>query len=311
MDTTMDTMKALRLRALDGVEGLVYEDVPCPRPQAGEVLARVHAAAITPSEFTWIGADRAFPLILGHEFSGVVAALGPGASGVAIGDAVYGLPAFSRDGAQAEYVIVTPDEIAPRPRSLDHAQAAVVPISALTAWQALFDHAHLAAGQRVLVHGAGGAVGAFAVQLAHWKGARVVGTASARNMQLVRELGADEVVDYATTGYEEAIAGVDVVLDTVGGETLTRSWRMLTPGGILISIVDEPPQEQAAAHSVRAAFFVVKPNRGQLGEITRLIDAGQLRPLVEAVYPLAQGHEAYTRAARGHLRGKIVLSSAA
>jgi NADPH:quinone reductase-like Zn-dependent oxidoreductase len=303
----MDTMKAIRLRALGGVEGLIYEDAVRPRPRAGEVLVQVHAAAITPSEFTWIGSDRAFPLILGHEFSGVVTELGPGASGVAIGDAVYGLPAFDRDGAQAEYVIVTPDEIAPKPQSLDHAHAAAVPISALTAWQALFDHARLVAGQRVLVHGASGSVGAFAVQLAHWKGAQVIGTVSERNMHLVRELGADEIVDYATRGYEEAIRGVDVVLDTVGGETVTRSWGMLKAGGLLISIVDEPAQEQAAAYDVRAAYFVVEPNRGQLGDIARLIDAGQLRPSVEAVYPLAQGREAYTRAAQGHLRGKIVL----
>lgn len=253
-------MKAIRLQAHGGLEHVICEDVPRPRPQAGEVLVRVHAAAITPSEFTWIGPGQRFPLILGHELSGVVAELGPDVQGVAAGDAVYGLTAFVRDGVQAEYAIALPDELAPKPLSIDHVHAAEVPISGLTAWQALFDHAQLAAGQRVLVHGASGGVGAFAVQLAHWKQAHVIGTASARNLSLVRELGSDEVVDYATVGFADAIHELDVVLDTVGGEVQARSWRMLKPGGILVSIVDTPPPEQASAHRVRAAYFVVEPN---------------------------------------------------
>jgi NADPH:quinone reductase-like Zn-dependent oxidoreductase len=303
----MESMKAIRLRARGGSEHLAYEDAPRPQPQAGEALVRVHAAAITPTEFTWLGADQRFPLILGHEFSGVVAELGPNTAGVRVGDSVYGLPAFARDGAQAEYVIVTPGEIAPKPESLDHTQAAEVPLSALTAWQALFDHARLSADQRLLVQGATGSVGAFAVQLARWKGAHVTGVVSEPNMSRARELGAQDVVDYAMRGFEDAIPGMDVVLDTVGGATLTRSWRMLKPGGILISIVDEPSPEQAATHGARGLFFVVKPDAAQLGAITRLIDAGTLHPLVEAIYPLAEAREAYARAARGHLRGKIVL----
>lgn len=306
----METMKALRLQAFGGSEQLAYADAPRPQPQTGEALVRVYAAAITPSEFTWIGASRAFPLIMGHEFSGVVVEVGAGATDIAVGDVVYGLPAFSRDGAQAEYVIVTPSEVAPKPQSIDHAHAAETPISALTAWQALFDHAQMSAGQRVVIHGASGGVGAFAVQLAHAKGAHVIAVASERNAALVRELGADEVVDYAIPGYDETIRDCDVVLDTVGGETLAQSWRMLKPGGLLISIVDEPSEEQAKALGVRALYFVVEPNRSQLIEIGRLIDSGAIRPLVEATYPLAQALDAYARAERGRLTGKVVLQVA-
>lgn len=306
----METMKALRLQAFGGSELLAYGDAPRPQPQVGEALVRVHAAALTPSEFTWIGASRTFPLILGHEFSGVIAEVGPEATDLAVGDAVYGLPAFSRDGAQAEYVIVTPSEVAPKPMSIDHAHAAETPISALTAWQALFDHAQITAGQRVVIHGASGGVGAFAVQLAHWRGAHVIAVAAERNASLVRELGADEVVDYAAPSYDEAIRGCDAVLDTVGGDTMARSWSMLKPGGVLISIVDEPSEEQAKALGVRALYFVVEPNRSHLIEIGRLIDAGALRPLVEATYPLANALDAYARAERGRLTGKVVLQVA-
>jgi NADPH:quinone reductase-like Zn-dependent oxidoreductase len=306
---TVKTMKAVRLQAQGGSEWIACEEVPRPRPAAGQVLVRVHAAAITPSEYTWLGPDQRFPVILGHEFSGVVTELGPEAAGVATGEAVYGLPAFARDGAQAEYAVVLPSELAPKPGSIDHVQAAEVPISGLTAWQALFDHGQIVAGQRILIHGGSGGVGAFAIQFAHWKGAYVFTTVSGRHMDLMRELGADEVVDYTTTGYEETIHELDVVIDTVGGDT-QRSWGMLRPGGILISIVDTTVQEQATTHGVRGTFFVVEPNQKQLQQISDLIDSGQARPQVEAVYPLAQAREAYARAERGHLRGKIVLNVA-
>jgi NADPH:quinone reductase-like Zn-dependent oxidoreductase len=180
----------------------------------------------------------------------------------------------------------------------------------LTAWQALFDHVPIVAGQRILIHGGSGGVGAFAVQFAHWKGAYVITTVSGSSIDLARELGADEVVDYTTSRYEEMIHEVDVALDTVGGETLERSWGMLRPDGLLISIVDDRVQEKAAAHGVRAAYFVVEPNQKQLQEIAGLIDSGYVRPLVEAVYPLSQAPEAYARAERGHIRGKIVLNVA-
>ncbi len=303
----MEMMKAVRLQSYGGPEQLIYEDIPRPHPGEGEVLVRVLAAAITPTEFTWIGADRPVPVVLGHELSGIVAAVGPGVSGVAVGEAVYGLTDFARDGAQAEYTLARPTEMAAKPRTIDHVHAAEVPISALTAWQALFDHAQLAAGQRVLIHGATGGVGSFAVQLAHRAGAHVIATTSTRNMLLARELGSEDVVNYETLHCEIVVRDVDLVLDTVGGEVQERSWNALKPEGMLLSIVSPPSEVQAAAHGVRSAFFIVEPNRSQLVEIGRMLDAGTLRPLVEAVYPLAQVRVAYAHAQAGHIRGKVVL----
>jgi NADPH:quinone reductase-like Zn-dependent oxidoreductase len=310
-------MKAICLKRRGGPETLVSADVLRPVPGPGEVLVRVHATAITPTEFTWSvtwqttdGANRPFPIILGHEFSGVIEAHGPGVVGdadPAEGAAVFGMNDWSWQGAEAEYCLTRPGQLAPKPHSLDFVHAAEVPISALTAWQALFDHARLAAGQRVLVHGATGGVGAFAVQLAHRAGAHVIATTSTHNLDFARELGADEALDYTTTRFEVVVRDVDVVLDTVGGETQVRSWGVLKPGGILVSVVAAPSHEQAAAHGVRGAFFLVEPDRGQLVELGRLIDTEQLRPVVEAVYPLEQVRAAYARAQGGLMRGKIVL----
>src|SRR5690242_17634264 len=208
-------MKAIRIHAPGGPQGLVYEDIPPPRPREGEVLVRVYAVGITPMELTWktsTGAVRPLPIIPGHELSGVVSEVGPAVTEVAVGDAVYALTDFLRDGAQAEYTIALPTELAPKPHSLDHVQAAAVPLSALTAWQALFEHAKLSAGQTILVHGASGGVGIFVVQLAHWIGANVIGTASAHNRDLLRDLGADEVIDYTRHRFEDMVHDADVVI---------------------------------------------------------------------------------------------------
>ncbi len=308
-------MKAVRNPVLKGSpDQLVYEDAPQPQPNAGEVLVRVHAVGVSPAEFTWSnwtlknGEPRPLPLIGGHELSGVVAQVGTGVPGVAVGDAVYGLTDFWRDGAQAEYAIALPSELAPLPRSLDHIQAASVPLSGLTAWQALFDHAQLEAGQRVLIHGAAGGVGSFAVQFAHWKGAHVIAIASASSADFVRELGADELIDYKQVRFETVVHDVDVVLDTQGGETLERSWRVLKRGGLIVGIAnDGPTQERAAQEGVRAVWFVVEPSREELIEINQLIDAGVIKPMVERVLPLAQARAAYTKPAGGSTRGKTVL----
>jgi NADPH:quinone reductase-like Zn-dependent oxidoreductase len=303
-------MKAVRLHARGGPEALAYEDAPRPEPGAGEVLVQVHATAVTPTEFQWAptwttrsGEPRPFPIILGHEFSGVVAEVGRSVTAPAKGEAVYGLNDWFHDGAQAEFCVARADEVAAKPRSVDHAHAAAVPISALTAWQGLFDHAHLAAGDRVLVQGAAGGVGLLAVQLARWRGARVVGTASAHNLGFVRGLGADEVIDYRATRFEDAVRDLDVVFDTVGGETLERSWGVLRPGGRLVTVAASG--EGASDPRTRAAFFIVQANREQLGAIARLIDEGQLRPVVDAVFPLAQVGRAYEHRAT---RGKVILS---
>ena len=318
-------MKAACLNAHVGLEHLIYQEVPRPQPGTGEVLVQVHATAITPTEVNWpatwkttTGTDRPFPIILGHEFSGIVTALGPGfgrpadaPEAITEGMAVYGMNDWDRQGADAEYCLARPDQLAPKPRSLEDVQAAEVPISGLTAWQALFEHAQLAAGQRVLIHGATGGVGSFAVQLAHWKGAHTIGTSSTRHAALARELGADDVVDYTTQRFDETVQDVDVVFDTVGGETLERSWAVLRPGGVLITTIAPPPdsaaKQRATALGIRSIFFVVEANQAQLAELGQLLDAGQIRPIVAAVYSLERAGDAYTQGQEQHQPGKVVL----
>src|SRR5206468_1022255 len=224
-------MKAICLRARGGPEALAYEEAPQPHPGEGEVLVRVHAAGVIHTELSWVptwttpaGEPRPLPVIPGHEFSGEIAGVGAGVRDAVVGDLVYGLNDWYWDGASAEYCVARVADIAHKPASVDHVHAAATPISALTAWQGLVERAGLAAGQRVLIHGAAGGVGTFAVQLARWRGARVTGTASAANLDFVRRLGADEVIDYRTERFEDVVRDVDVVFDTVGGETLERSW---------------------------------------------------------------------------------------
>src|SRR5512146_3143517 len=299
-------MKAIRLHARGGPEQLVYEDAPRPQLRPGDALVRVHACAITHTELTWDetyttrqGKDRT-PSIPGHEFSGVVESVFPGVTEVKPGDSVYALADFSRDGAAADYIAVRAADLAPHPPGLSHVQAAAVPLAALTAWQALFDHAGLTAGQRVLIHGATGGVGSFAVQLAHRRGIHVIGTAQAGNLDLLRRLGADETIDYTSVRFEDKVHDVDAVLDAVGGDTMQRSFAVLRPGGILVSIVGPPPADAAARLGVRSVFFIVEPNRHELIEIARLIQAGELHPLIDAVFPLEEARQAFEPGARGH-----------
>jgi NADPH:quinone reductase-like Zn-dependent oxidoreductase len=238
----------------------------------------------------------------------VVVEVGPGVTEIAIGAEVYALTAFDRDGAEAEYTLAEQGELAPKPRSLDYVQAAAVPLSALTAWQAFFEYAGLAAGQTVLIHGAAGGVGVFAVQLARWAGAYIIGTASARNRDFLRDLGVNKTIDYTTTRFEDVVHDVDFVLDTVGGETLERSWQVIKPGGTLVSVVSPRPSfEEAQAHGVRLVWFIVKPNRDQLIQIGALIDEGKIRPIIDTVFPLSQARQEYEQASKRHTRGKIVL----
>jgi NADPH:quinone reductase-like Zn-dependent oxidoreductase len=302
-------MKAICLRARGGPEALAYEEAPQPHHGEGEVLVRVRAAGVIHTELSWLptwttqaGEPRPLPVIPGHEFSGEIAALGAGVRDVGVGELVYGLNDWYRDGASAEYCVARVADIAHKPAGVDHVHAAATPISALTAWQGLVERAGLAAGQRVLIHGAAGGVGTFAVQLARWRGARVTGTASAANLEFVRSLGADEVIDYRARRFEDVVRDVDVVFDTVGGETLQRSWAVLKPGGRLISAAGAG--EQAADERTRAAYFIVEPSRPQLAEIARLIDAGAIRPIVGAVFPLAEARQAYQHKP---VRGKVVL----
>ncbi len=307
-------MKAIYLDKAD-TESLMSGDISQPLPQAGEVLVKVHATAITPTELQWFptfnrqsGGPRPFPIVLSHEFSGVVELVGSNVSAVNVGEAVYGLNDWLANGAQAEYCVAPATALARKPKSLDHVHAAVAPISALTAWQGLFKRANLQKNQRVLIHGAAGGVGAFAVQLARWRGAHVVATASAANLDFVRALGADEAIDYRATRFEDVVCDQDVVFDSVGGETLERSWRVLKPGGKLVTVATQ--SEGTVEQRVRDAFMLVQADGAQLAEIAALIDAGELRVFVAEVFPLNGAREAYARARQGNLRGKIILSVA-
>jgi NADPH:quinone reductase-like Zn-dependent oxidoreductase len=306
-------MKAVYLTQKAGPESLIAGELPAPIPQAGEVLVRVHATAATPTEFEWYptfntraGTPRSFPIVPSHEFSGVIAALGADAPAMLkTGDAVYGLNDWFANGALAEYCVAPAAALASKPASLAHAQAAVVPISALTAWQALATRGMVTRGQRVLIHGGSGGVGVFAVQLARLRGAHVIATASAANLDFVRSLGADEVIDYRGARFETIVREVDFVLDSVGGETLARSWNVLRPGGTLVTIAAQ--SESTADARERAAFMLVEPNRAHLAEIAGLFDAGKLRVFVEDEYSLTDAIAGYARAQKGGMRGKIAF----
>ncbi len=306
-------MKALRLHTA-GLDGIHYEEVPELRPAAAEVLVRVHAAGISPNELDWWTrpeAGRTLPMIPGYEFSGVVFETEPGVSGWKPGDAVYARTRGSRDGAQAEYALVDADVLAPLPSSLDHIQAAAIPLGCLTSWQALFDYGHLLAGQTVLIHGGAGGVGVYAVQLAHRFGARVLTTASGRHAEFLQSLGADQVIDYTRTPFENVVRDVDIVFDMIGGQTLERSWQVLRRGGVLVTVASGIDtgllESKAPEYGVHAHYFIARPSAAQLEKVSALIDRGELKPVVSAVYPLSQGRSAYEHARAGHMRGKIIL----
>ena len=309
----METMKAVRIHAFGGPEVLVYEDAPRPSPGPAEVLMRIHAAGVNPVD--WKVREGYFrektnyslPLIPGWDLSGVVETLGEGVAGFKNGEEVYSRPDTTRDGAYAEFIVVKESEVAFKPKSIDHIHAAAIPLAAVTAWQALFGAAQLKPRQSVLIHAAAGGVGHFAVQLAKWKAAHVIGTASGRNQDFVRELGADEAVNYEKTRFEDVVRNVDVVLDTVGGDVQKRSWKVLKKGGILVSIISESTDEEASSHGVRQAFVLAQLHAGQLAEIAKLVDSGKLKSVVETVLPLSEARRAHELIQTGHTRGKVVL----
>ncbi len=308
--TTKATMKAVRMRALGGPDVLAYEDVPRPEPTANELLVRVHAAGVNPVD--WKIREGHFgtvplPALVGIDFSGAVELVGPEVTAFRMGDPVFG-SVTDEGGSYAEYAITTTPRIARKPASLDDIKAAALPVASMTAWQALFDTGNLQAGQKVLIHAAAGGVGSFAVQFAKWKGAYVIGTASAEKSEFVRELGANEVIDYHSTKFEDRVRDADVVFDTIGKETQERSWRVLKKGGILVSVVQPPKPETAAAHGVRGVFMQSDSTRGdQLARIADLVVSGRVKVHVETVLPLEEARQAQESSQRGHARGKIVL----
>jgi NADPH:quinone reductase-like Zn-dependent oxidoreductase len=280
-------MQAVRLHGKGGADDLVSEEIEVPPVGPGEVLVRVHAAGITRDELEW-PVDR-LPAIPSHELSGTV---------VATGEEVFALTGFDRDGVAAEYAAVPASVLAPKPHRLEHVESAAIPLAGLSAWQGLFDHGRLVGGERVLIHGAAGGVGSFATQLAHGRGAYVIGTASGAGLKRVRDLGGDEALDYAAP-FEDALADVDLVFDTVGGDVLARSAARLRAGARLVSVAEEPPAP--------GTYFVVEPNRAQLVELARLADEGLLRPAIDSVFPLAEARAAFERLAARGKSGKVVL----
>jgi NADPH:quinone reductase-like Zn-dependent oxidoreductase len=303
-------MKAIRVYEPIGVDGLVYEDAPDPVPAVGDVLVRVRAAGITASELFWpmyvdrAGRDRT-PIIPAQEFSGEVVALGYGTAGVAVGDEVYGLIDGYRDGAAAELIAIEARDVAPKPKTIDHVHAAALPQAGITSWQGLFVHGGLTSGQTVVVHGAVGAVGAVAAQLAHARGAHVIGTGREKVRDLVLGLGADEFVDLERDDWTDGIEPVDVVFDTIGGDVLERSVALVKAGGALVTVVAPP---QASRDDIRTVFFVRDPSGPQLVEIAAAVDRGALTAEVGAVYALADAKAAFSAKGAGGIPGRVVLT---
>ena len=308
-------MKAMQVvESGDGLT-LIAADVRKPKPRNGEVLVEVHAAGVTTTELTWYpttnqkGGEPRVRAIPGHEFSGVIAEVGEGVTGFTIGQEIYGFNGWFDEGAMAEFCAAVPANIAAKPKSLTHVEAASVPIGALTAWQGYFEQTKLKEGDRVLVHGGAGAVGVFAVQIAKLHGAHVIATASGRTISLVKELGADEVIDYRAARFEDTVRDIDIVFDTVGGETRERSWKLLKASGKMISIAADG--EVTTNPKVRDAYFIVRPDQEQLVEIEKLIDGGKLKTFVKAVVPLKDAALAFAGkvpGARGY--GKTVVAVA-
>jgi NADPH:quinone reductase-like Zn-dependent oxidoreductase len=281
-----------------------------------DVLIRVSAVGVNPFDWKvrqgylagWI--NHSFPLILGWDVSGVVQAVGSGVEDFAIGDEVLSRADVSRDGAYAEYIAVNAAHVVSKPQSIDHVHAAAIPNAALAAWQSLFTAGELSSGQTLLVHGAAGGVGTFAVQFAKWRGAKVIGTSSKGNLDFLRELGVDEAIDYNAARFDEVVRDADVVLDTIGGEVLQRCWVVLKPDGMLVSIVEAPSEETAAAHGVRQSFVSAVADVKILAEIAGLVASGTVKPIVSTVLPLAEVRQAHTLSQSMHTRGKIVLQVA-
>ncbi|MER5790500.1 NADP-dependent oxidoreductase [Streptomyces sp. NPDC001980] len=290
-------MRAITVKDRDaGVGGLALTELPHPHAAENDVIVRVHAAGFTPGELTWpatwtdrAGRDRT-PSVPGHELSGVVTALGYGTTGLTVGQRVFGLADWARDGTLAEYTAVEARNLAPLPADVDHVTAAALPVSGLTAWQGLFDHGRLTTGQTVLIHGAAGGVGSVAVQLAREAGARVIGTGRAADRDLAGDLGVDTFVDLQAERLED-IGEVDVVFDVIGGEILDRSTALVRPGGTLVTIARPVTVHPADG---RAVFFVVEPDRARLADLAARVRDGRLAPIVGAVLPLAEAIAAFT-----------------
>ena len=308
------TMKAIVAHEYGAPEMLKYEDAPRPEPKENELLVRVIACGVNPADPLVISGRMAkefgthLPLIPGYDVAGVVEATGAKVTKFKKGDAVYGFALFG--GGWAEYAVLAENEAALKPKSATFVETAAVPMGALTAWQALIDTAKLSAGQTVLIHGGSGGVGSLAVQIAKARGARVIATASTANQDLLKQLGADVAIDYTKTKFEDVAQEVDVVFDTVGRDTLARSYALVKRGGIVTTIVARPDQAQLDKYGIRGSSVWSHPDGNELAEITKLIEAGKIKPAVGQVLPLAEAIKASQQAETHHTRGKLVLKIA-
>ena len=310
------TMKAVVIHEYGGPEVLKYEDVPQPEPKQDQLRIHVIAAGVNPVDgmirsgmFDKEG-HRAFPVILGGDISGVVERVGSNITKFKSGDPVFAYVSLDNSGGYAQYAVVTEREAAPKPKSLTYVEAAAVPIVALTAWQALIDTAKLKAGQTVLIHGGSGGVGSFAIQIAKAHGAKVIATASTANQELLKQLGADVAIDYTKQNFENIAKDVDVVLDSIGKDTLARSYGVMKKGGIIVSLVARPDPAELEKHGIRGEALSVDPNSDELSEIGKLIDEKKINVIVSQTFPLSEARKAQEQVATGHTRGKIVLKVA-
>ncbi|MFJ4452839.1 NADP-dependent oxidoreductase [Pseudomonas sp. NPDC089392] len=308
-------MKAIRFHHYGGPDLLVLDDVPAPDLCAGEVLVRIKAAGVNPADYKFRAGwfkdfvNLTLPFIPGADFSGTVEQVAPGVHGFKPGDEVFGMRDVQVGGSYAQYIAVRSDAIALKPKRLSHVQAAAVPLAALTAWSALFDHAELKRGQRVLIHAASGGVGVYAVQLAKLAGTEVIATTSTGNVELVRSLGADQVIDYRMADFASTVKDIDIVLDALGGETQVKSMGVLRTDGLIVTL--QPPGVDAVLAEqmrVRTALVEVAANGKRIAKLASLLDDGVLTPIIDQVLPLAQASQAHARSESGRARGKIVLT---
>lgn len=306
-------MKAVRIHTYGGSDVLQLEDVAIPAIASDEVLVKIHASSINPLD--WKVREgylkdmnlHHLPLTLGWDFSGEIVKIGHSVSLFRVGDAVYCRPALENDGTYAEYIAVKASEVALKPVTISHLQAASIPLAGITAWETLITTAGIKPGQRVLIHAASGGVGSLAVQLAKAKGCYVIGTTSTTNVELVKSLGADEVIDYKTTDFTQAVSDVDVVLDTLGGKVQEESYKVLKKGGLLVSIAGYPNKETAEKYGVNVAFVFISPNAPVLKELRFLIDLGKIKPVIDRVFSLSEIKKAHEYSQTGRSRGKIVI----
>ena len=302
-------MKAIRIYEFGGPDVLRYEDIPEPQPGPGEILIRVIAAGVNPIDWkirSGYMPGLPLPMIMGLDVTGIVEAVGQGETSFQPGDEIFAKVSIGQ-GGYAEYTVTSSTQAAKKPRSIGFVESAAIPTAGLAAWQSLFDIAGLESGQSVLIHGAAGGVGTFAVQFAKWKGAHVIGTASSKNAEFLRSIGSDEVIDYRNQRFEEIVSNLDVVLDTIGGDTFERSWKVLKPGGFLVSTVVSIPEGMPQKYGVRAKTLMTQADGRELAQIAAIIDEQKIKPIVTTVLPLADAKKAHEMSESRHTRGKIVL----